>query len=237
MLKHEKRKWRIILALVVGILLILSVASLLVQIYGYICTKDEYTGQKECSAYHIAPFIVLYVGEFLEAHNGAVVAIATCFIAWFTLTLKRSTDRLWESGKNALEVTERAFVYLDGFNHELTTALDSKIEPERLPERYRADPELYVTRFAVQLKWKNGGNTPVENMTICVNWQGPPAHIPPDYVYRSPPEPFFLAPKAVEQSAFIEIPEVQVLVDYGLVPVWKNYLVGDPWVHLGPRRL
>jgi hypothetical protein len=35
----------------------------------------------------------LYVGEFLEAHNGAVTAIATCFIAGFTFILWRATTR------------------------------------------------------------------------------------------------------------------------------------------------
>jgi hypothetical protein len=174
--------------------------------------------------------------RLIDRHNGFFAAIAAAIVAAFTFTLWRSTDRLWKAGKEALEVTERAFVYLDGFNYELTTALDSKIEPEKLPERYRATPELYITRFAVQPRWRNGGNTPVENMTIRVDWRGPPAHIPPDYVYKDQPEPFFLAPKAVEPSTFIEIPEVQVLVDYGMVPVvWENYLVGDPWVFIWGR--
>ena len=61
-------------------------------------------------------------------------------------------------------------------------------------------------------------------MRIRVDWKGPPGRIPLDYVYRGPPEPFFLAPKAVEQSTFI-----------GMVSVWENYLVGDPWVFIWGR--
>jgi hypothetical protein len=80
----------------------------------------------------------------------------------------------------ALETTERAFVYLDGFNVELTTAVDGKIDLAFLPEWYRSDPGLYITRFAVSPRWKNGGNTPTRNMTIQVNWRGPIASIPPD---------------------------------------------------------
>jgi hypothetical protein len=40
-----------------------------------------------------------YVVGFLETYNGAVTAVATIAIAAFTLTLKRSTDKLWEAGE------------------------------------------------------------------------------------------------------------------------------------------
>src|ERR1700730_6567492 len=93
--------------------------------------------------------------RLIDRHNGFFAAIAAAIVAAFTFTLWGSPDRLWKAGKEPLDVTECAFVYLDGFNHELTTASDSKIEPEKLPERYRDDPELYITRFAVQPKWKN----------------------------------------------------------------------------------
>jgi hypothetical protein len=56
-------------------------------------------------------------------------------------------------------------------------------------------------------------------MTIQVDWCGPPKPIPPDYVYRNPPEPFFLAPKAVEPSAIIEMPSAAAIVTWSLNPI------------------
>lgn len=153
-------------------------------------------------------------------------AVATIAIAWFTWTLKRSTDRLWKAGKDALEVTERAFVFIDGFNPELTTAIDAKIDVVKLPERYRSYPELCITRFAAQPKWKNSGNTPTREMTIRVNWRGPEGPMPPDYVYKNAPDRFFIAPMAIEPSEIIDMSAMpRVLVDYGLNPIGAEPMI------------
>jgi hypothetical protein len=136
--------------------------------------------------------------------------------------MRWSTRRLWEASKEALQVTERAFVFLDGFNVELTTALDGdEVDYESLPERYRSDPGIFITRFAAQPRWKNGGNTPTKQLTIQVDWRGPTGPIPPEYVYREQPNVFFLAPKAVEPSAYIEMPGAQALIN------WANNPIGD----------
>jgi hypothetical protein len=162
----------------------------------------------------------------VDTHNGLIAALAGIAVAFFTFTLKRSTDRLWKSGRDALEKVERAFIFLDGFNCELTLASDQTITPlEHLPERYKLDPDLFITRFAVQPRWKNGGNTPTRNMRIQVHSRGPSGPIPPEYLYRDAPVNFFLAPKAVEASNIIEIPEVKSLVDYGLNPVGAEPMV------------
>ena len=53
----------------------------------------------------------------------------------------------------------------------------------------------------------------------------PSGPIPPDYIYRNPPEPFFLAPKAIEPSAVIEVPSAPVLVDWALRPMGLEPMV------------
>lgn len=163
--------------------------------------------------------------RLIDRHNGLFAAVAAFIIAWFTYTLDRSSSQLWRiEGRNFREA-QRAFVFLDGFNVQLTTAVDSNI-PGRdfswLPPRYQQDPGLYITRFAVQPRWKNGGSTPTEALTIQINWSGPRGQIPPNYTYREPPKPFFVAPRAAEPSAFIEIPPAGTLVD------WANNPVGPP---------
>lgn len=161
--------------------------------------------------------------RLVDAHSGFFAAVAAFVIAWFTFTLKQSTDRLWKVGQDDLETTERAFVFIDGFNPEITTAADVKVPNiENLPLRYRDIPGLYLTRFAIQPRWKNSGNTPTRHMKIQTSWRGPPGPIPPNYDYQNIPKPFFLAPKATEASGFIEMNQAAQLIDWGLNPI------GDP---------
>jgi hypothetical protein len=137
----------------------------------------------------IATIYIRCSGRFIEGHGVGITALGTLVIAGFTGTLWFATDRLTKSGQRAFEATERAFVFIDGFNVELTTATDikGKVDYETLPQWYRSNPELYITRFALQPRWKNGGNTPTRKMTIQVDWRGPPGPVPPiDYVYRTP---------------------------------------------------
>ena len=73
---------------------------------------------------------LLVISEWLESHNGAITAIATVFMAVFTLRLWVSTNRLWQesvsSGKTAttaantakesvisLKASERAYVFVE----------------------------------------------------------------------------------------------------------------------------
>jgi hypothetical protein len=80
--------------------------------------------------------------------------------AWYALVASghasQTTDKLRTQTRDAIEATERPFVVIDGFNVELTTLADA---PDvRVPDALAGkDKGLYVTRFAVQPRWKNGG--------------------------------------------------------------------------------
>jgi hypothetical protein len=74
-------------------------------------------------------------------------------------------------------------------------------------------------------RWKNSGNTPTKKMAIQVNWRGPPGPIPPDYGYRTSPQPFFLAPNAVEPSSVIEMPGASVILKWAMNPIGVEPLV------------
>jgi hypothetical protein len=147
-----------------------------------------------------------------------VVAFFTFVLALYTARLWKSTEKLWKAGEKALEITERAFVYIDGFNYELTTAADSLVKTENMPERYRMAERrsLYITRFACQPRWKNSGTTPTRNMKIRTHWRGPIGPVPPEYVYPNGPSAFFIGPNSTEYSEVIDLSGApQALVDYG----------------------
>ncbi len=152
------------------------------------------------------------------------IAIFTVILAISTIGLWAATNRLWAAGERALITTERAFVYIDGFNFELTTRADGK-QPleffEGEPVWHRSHPELAITRFALQPRWKNSGTTPTKNMRIQVDWQSPDrGPVPPiEYGYRGQANPFFLAPKAVEPSDVIDVPSAAAIVNWSMSPV------------------
>src|SRR5207253_2425613 len=85
----------------------------------------------------------------------AITATATGFIAWFTLILKRATDKLWDAGERqirlterALTSTERAFIYVD------------TIEAHVINQYLRVMP-----------KWGNSGTTATKRMVNYINWK------------------------------------------------------------------
>ena len=63
----------------------------------------------------------LYARLALSIDTTDFAALAGVAIAAFTFTLWVATDQLAKSGQRIFEATERAFVFLDGFNYELTT--------------------------------------------------------------------------------------------------------------------
>jgi hypothetical protein len=67
-------------------------------------------GAKECARYGVVHFALHKLGTILDAYNGVVTAMATAFIAWFTLSLRQATDRLWDAGERQLKASERALV-------------------------------------------------------------------------------------------------------------------------------
>jgi hypothetical protein len=132
--------------------------------YYDICSDDH-----ACVTYQAVPFVVVRLVQILDKVGGAITALATIAIAIFTLTLKRASDKLWDAGERALTKTERAFVYIDGFDFELSTLADGKQPIEFFgdqPEWHRSNPELVITRSSLQPRWKNGGTTPTKNITI-----------------------------------------------------------------------
>ena len=159
--------------------------------------------------------------RLIDRHNGFFSSVAALIVGAFTFTLWLATRNHARHMEHMVGVTksiQRAFVFVEGFNYELTTMADTLDlgARELLPEFYKSMPEMFITRFAIQPRWKNSGNTPTKNMAIQTNWCGPPSTIPPQFVYEQSPVPFFLAPKAIEAGEFIEIRGTQSIIDHGL---------------------
>jgi len=125
-----------------------------------------------------------------------VSALATIAIAIFTVCLSRVTGRLAALANATLVTTERAFVYLEGFEIDIGQTTHPR-DPN--------DP-LFITRFIVKPKWKNSGTTPARNLTVRVNFTITIGNPPVEYSYGNSGERLFLGPQASAMSSFQQLP-------------------------------
>lgn len=163
-----------------------------------------------------AGLIPSFIG-FMDAHEGFFVGSFTLALVFATIFLWKSTNALYEAGETALTVSERAYVYLDGFDFELTVASDAKeVDIRKLPEPYRDCPELYITRFAVFPRWKNSGSTPTKSMVVWTKWDGVNSPVILDFTTNFSGSLFFLGPHATNLGDIVEIPPARSLVDWSM---------------------
>jgi hypothetical protein len=72
--------------------------------------NHQQTGQESCARHHVLYVVAWYIGYWFNAAAAVITAIATGFIAWFTWTLRLSTDNLWEASKKQIELARVEFL-------------------------------------------------------------------------------------------------------------------------------
>jgi hypothetical protein len=99
---------------------------------------DSKSAEKQCTAYRSVYFagdrpIAVSVGTFLDDHNGAVSAVATIFIATFTIVLVIVTNRQArlalrsvKVAESALTDLERAYIYWGGIESNIAWFLHTR---------------------------------------------------------------------------------------------------------------
>lgn len=129
---------------------------------------DQNTQNKECPSHYIAFVALWQINEILKWISPAVTAIATALIAYFTFTLKRSTDNLWNVTNRSLRHAEgtairelRAYVYL---------VISARIYPP--------PPEI-PNRYAVSLSVINSGKSWARNVRIRMREVYDPGELDP----------------------------------------------------------
>lgn len=95
MKRGEKIAW-----LAIGAVYIVGLLSLIPS-YHEICEVAEKAKEESCASYQLVPFLALKVPQILDRMGGVLTALATLAIAWFTLSLRQSTDRLWIAGERS----------------------------------------------------------------------------------------------------------------------------------------
>src|SRR5215216_917113 len=140
MTKHELGYLIFIIVLLTAVIL-----SSPPQPYIEICQEVGYSPNSNCPSYHVllAPLV------YIERHNGAIVALATVFIAGYTYVLANVSSRQAQLTREALETDKRAFVFANDI--------------KAFWEPY-GDTGLYNWRF--RPIWKNTGDTPTTHLVL-----------------------------------------------------------------------
>jgi hypothetical protein len=103
----------------VGVLAGLLAVAFELDFPGEICEYNQATKHEDCTTYSFLPFLFIKVAKTLNDYGVAITALATVAIGVFTLTLKLSTDRLWEAGEKSRVLSEetakrqlRAYIFI-----------------------------------------------------------------------------------------------------------------------------
>ena len=101
MKRREKIFWLVLgAAYVVGLIA-------LIPAHGEICKEGTKAGEEACTSYRLVPFLIIEIGKILDALGVAITALATIAIAWFTWSLRRSTDKLWDAGERQIALVRQ----------------------------------------------------------------------------------------------------------------------------------
>lgn len=166
--------------------------------------------------------VLSWIGEQRgEAVFASVGALATIAIAWFTWSLRQSTEKLWIASERQLNVaerslvqTERAFIYMGDIDIRM-------VDPPAEPKVFRVFP-----------MWNNGGTTVTRNLVFSHTFRtfqgGPGQQFA--YPYFDPPSPAFLGPKALNGDVTIDIPYSDVAAaerEGSILLLWVRADYGD----------
>jgi hypothetical protein len=123
-------------------LLFVGLAFLIFPPYKTYCEGD-YANNYYCVIYELT----IALSAFVEEHSGAFTALATVAIAWFTLSLRESTDRLWDASERHSERELRAYVLVDGGQFDYSRARDM-IRGHIVVKNYGQTPAYNFSVFA-----------------------------------------------------------------------------------------
>jgi hypothetical protein len=155
---------------------------ILVAIYIFVCFLSVESAEcvSECGSYNES-YENLSEGyrlfTWLNAHitEGWVTAVATVFIGWFTLTLRRSTDKLWDAG-------ERQLVHLrETTKRQLRAYVMAEVGGGAFQDathHFQATPKIV-----------NTGETPAHSIFWIVHSAIFPVPLPDNFVFPDLPKP------------------------------------------------
>lgn len=106
----KKHPWLTTVGVCAALLAVLFLISPYIGFVGEMCSKNEYTGDKECAGYDLAQYAILWIAQILDAHNGFVTALASVAVAWFTATLYWASVEQGRLTQQSIDLARQEFV-------------------------------------------------------------------------------------------------------------------------------
>ncbi|HWE76104.1 MAG TPA: hypothetical protein VG328_23285 [Stellaceae bacterium] len=142
----------------------------------------------------------------LKPYSDLITGFASVAVALFTGVLVFVTNRQATLTRQALTITQRAFVFVEDFDD--IWVFQSPSAGTATAQGFRGATEARFNQFTIKPRWKNNGTTPTRNMLTRINWTHKEGSLPKgfSYEYGAPPENMFLPPQGNEWSAPIRVP-------------------------------
>jgi hypothetical protein len=179
------------------------------------CAADHakrYADQNAPNFFEKLNTVVVCEGATLDANGELVTAIATIFIAIFTLTLKQSTDRLWEAGERQIRALRQSvLISIHAAKAARTQAKAASDAVSLTRQQVRANVSIFIQEDEDELKvvLRRADQNPDVGQRPKISWQlfngGMLAFI--DVVRAS----YRLAPEMPDEPPYIEADRVEFL--------------------------
>lgn len=206
-----------------------------IPVYREYCSKNEYTGAKECSSYRLVPVAFFQIAKIANDYGVAITALATIFVAAFTGTLWWTAagqyGLLKEDIATAKTAARAAVESAEAAKAQAEIAKDSLVKIQRpyiyifgvdriwFPPPGRQDSDVQL-RYTVA----NYGQTPAVITCINLGFLSAPGRSPPDempgrlddighWLITSPVMP----PQDVRRDLRVTLPEEFIGDDLGAV--------------------
>ena len=143
--------------------------------YGEYCSKDEYTGAKECASYHIVLVAFWHFTKAANDYGVAITALATVFVAAFTGTLWWASAGQYDLLKQQIAVAKES---ADAANLSAKAAVAVELPIIVLcmiQLLKQTNPSVQVVGYpdavsTLRFNFKNFGRTAGELITMCAEW-------------------------------------------------------------------
>jgi hypothetical protein len=168
---NKRRTWWLAGA---GVLLLVAFGSLLTPFYAEICEKNAYTGEKECVIHHVVVSLLIYIGQVLEAHAGAITGLATVVLAiitWRLVTLGKDQSETTRAQLRAyLAVVVGSAVFQDDKNKfEAKPAILNNGQTPAYNVRYRIKADILTDSVAIGYTFTEPPDVPKSQSSVGPN--------------------------------------------------------------------
>jgi hypothetical protein len=201
------RKYHITVLILSAILLILfGIEVSFFSAHADICSKNTYTGQKECATYGLLLFIIIEIGKFLDDHNGVILAFITGGLVWVARKQYKTS-----------QAQLRAYLSVE-------------------TGKYLRQSQKHRLHFEFRPTLKNNGQTPASNVRVVSRVDIDIPQISPAFNYFIPPQPGSVTTIGTGQDRFtssvfprnLTIPEMrEIRKGTKCFHVWGNVTYTD----------